>query len=32
MKEWNKLMVLAAAAMGLPVPKQEIQLVIDALK
>ena len=32
MKDWNKLMVLAAAAMGLPVPQQEIQLAIDALK
>lgn len=32
MKEWKKLIVLTAAAMGLPVPRQEIQQVIDALK
>lgn len=32
MKNWNKYIVLTAAAMGLPLPQQEVQIVVDALR
>lgn len=32
MKNWQKNMILTAAAMGLPLPQQEIQQVVAALR
>ena len=32
MKTWNKLVILAAAAMGMSVPRQEIEQVVEALR
>lgn len=32
MKNWKKYAILSAAAVGLSVPQQEINLLIDALK
>jgi len=32
MKNWHMNVILTAAAMGLPLPQQEIHQVIDALR